>query len=188
MLQPLLPALDWPALIPGPAFLVFELRGKPGHKGRHRSRIIVPKGAWVRPQNGSSFIPAERVKMIFMTMYPDPATEAYEKVLAEAGALFMRGRPPSERPLALLVHSFREIPQSWSKKDRARAIAGNILPTPKPDWDNYGKITDALNGIAWKDDSQICDGRVIKRYSETPALRIEVREMIEPPLGVAGKK
>ena len=31
------------------------------------------------------------------------------------------------------------------------------------DWDNYGKsITDALNKIAYKDDRQISDGRVVK--------------------------
>lgn len=31
------------------------------------------------------------------------------------------------------------------------------------DWDNYGKsITDSLNNIAYKDDRQITDGRVLK--------------------------
>jgi len=171
--------LEWPALVAGPVFLVFELGGKPGHKGRHRSRLMIPRDAWIHTQR-SSFIPKEKVSKIFISQYPDPATEAYEKVLAEAAGLFMRGRAPTENPIALLVHSFRPIPESWSKTDKAKALAGAILPTSRPDWDNYGKITDALNEIVWKDDSQVCDGRVIKRYSDQPALRIEVREFLPP--------
>jgi Holliday junction resolvase RusA-like endonuclease len=72
------------------------------------------------------------------------------------------------------------VPESWSKRDKAAALDGTIRPTGRPDWDNYGKITDALNGICWKDDSQVVDGRVIKLYSDAPALRIEIREFISP--------
>lgn len=158
-----LPSLGPAALVVGPVFVCFELGGKPGHKARHRSRIVYPKG-------GKAFI----------HQYPDPDTAAYEKVLAEAASLFMRGREPTENPVALLVHSFRPIPGSWSKRDQEAALAGAILPTPRPDWDNYGKITDALNGICWLDDSQVCDGRVIKRYSDSPALRVEIREFVRP--------
>jgi Holliday junction resolvase RusA-like endonuclease len=32
--------------------------------------------------------------------------------------------------------------------------------------------------VVWRDDAQIVDGRVIKRYSTKPSLRIEVREFI----------
>lgn len=158
-----LPNVGPAPLVPGPVFVSFELRGTPGHKGRHRSSIRFPKAG--KP---------------FIHNYPDPATEAYEKVLAEAAALFMRGRDPTEAPVALLVHAFKEVPASWSKRDREAALAGAILPTSRPDWDNYGKITDALNGIVWKDDSQVVDGRCIKRYSDSPALRVEVREMLVP--------
>lgn len=179
MEQIALPTFEWPALVAGPVFLVFELGGPPGHKARHRSRLMIPKDVWVHTQR-DSFIPKANVKRIFIQQYPDPTTEAYEKTLAEAAGLFMRGRAPTENPVCLLVHSFRPIPASWSKTDQAKALAGNIVPTSRPDWDNYGKITDALNGIVWKDDSQVVDGRSIKRYSDEPALRIEVREMVEP--------
>jgi len=163
-------------------FVCFELKGKLGHKGRHRSRLVVPKSAWTYGGRGprDRWITDAGIKQIWIQNYPDVDTEAYEKVLAEAGRLFMRGRPPSEKPLALLVHTFRPIPESWSKKDKRAALTGAILPTPRPDWDNHGKITDALNEIVWKDDAQICDARVIKRYSDAPALRIEVREFLQP--------
>lgn len=177
-IQPSLPTLAWPALVVGPVFLVFELGGPPGHKGRHRSRLVIPKHAWIHSQR-SSFIPKEKVNQIFIQQYPDPKTEAYEKTLAEAGALFMRGKMPTENPVALLVHVFKEIPASWSKTDKAKAEAGYIVPTSKPDGDNYLKaVQDSLNKIAYLDDSQIVDARVIKRYDPEPGLRVEIREMI----------
>lgn len=177
--QPELPTLEqeWPTLIPGPVFLAFELRGPPPIKGRHRSRLVVPKEAWV---NGA-YITRQSIKKVFIQQYPDPATEAAEKVLAEAAALFMRGRDPTENPVALLVHAYRAIPVSYSKTDRAKALAGALLPTPRPDADNHLKIVkDGLNRIVWRDDSQVCDARVIKRYSVIPAIRIEVRELLAP--------
>lgn len=175
-----LPTIEWPALVAGPVFVVFELGGKPGHKGRHRSRLMIPKTAWMHTQT-SSFIPKDRVKQIFISQYPDPATEATEKVLAEAASLFMRGRVPTENPVALLVHAFKPIPESWSKSDKAKAEAGYIRPTSKPDGDNYLKaVQDALNEVVWRDDSQVVDARVIKQYSSDPAMRIEVREFLPP--------
>ena len=167
-------------LVVGPVFVCFELRGKPGHKGRHRSRIMIPKEAWSHDGRGGKWINEAGAKRIFVLHHPDPETEKYEAVLREAAGLFMRRKSPTERPVALLVHAFREVPASWSKKDRRAALAGAILPTPKPDADNYAKIVDALNGVVWKDDSQVCDSRVIKRYSDQPALRIEVREFVTP--------
>lgn len=184
MEQSLLPTLGWPALVAGPVFLCFEIEGKPGHKARHRSRLVVPRDAWSYPRDPKAprYMTEAGVKKIFVQQYPDPDTEAYEKMIREYAGLLMNVKhvPPTERPVALLVHSFREIPKSWSDTDKARALAGNIRPTSRPDWDNYGKITDALNEVAWKDDSQVVDGRSIKVYSDRPALRVEIREMVEP--------
>jgi Holliday junction resolvase RusA-like endonuclease len=151
--QPLVAAPD--------VFLCFELLGAPHAKGRHRSRVVVPK-----------------VGKPFVHNYSDPETERYEGDLRQAAMLHMRGRKPAYGPLALLVHAFIRVPESWSAKNKEAALAEAILPTSRPDWDNYGKIVDALNGVVWRDDAQIVDGRVIKRYSTKPSLRIEVREFI----------
>jgi Holliday junction resolvase RusA-like endonuclease len=172
--------------VAGPIFLVFELHGLPAHKARHRSRLVIPKEVWVHTQR-SSFIPKENVKRLFIQQYPDPDTEKAEKVLAEAAALFMRGRAPTENPVALLVHVYRPIPESWTKTDKAKAAAGAIMATSRPDGDNYLKFCqDSLNQIVWKDDSQVVDARVIKRYDPHPALRIEVREFVQPGMITAG--
>jgi len=157
-----LPVIPGLALVVGPVFLCFELEGDPGHKARHRARI------------------AGKFGHQFVHMYADPKTAAYEKTLAQAAALFMRGKQPTLKPVAVLVHAFRRIPQSWSERDREAALAGVILPTARPDIDNNIKLIDSLNGIVWHDDAQVVDVRGIKRFSAHPALRIEVREFIAP--------
>ena len=163
-----------PALVVGPVFLCFEYQaGVP--KGRKRSSPVVPfkhkhSARIVFPRSGKPFVHE----------YPNPESAAWEKAIGQLAAIHMRGRPPTTRPVALLVHVFKPVPESWSARDYNAALGAAVLPTEKPDWDNYGKITDALNSIVWVDDAQVVDGRVIKRYSTHPALRIEVREFIDP--------
>lgn len=173
--------MEWPALIPGPVLLCFEWEGKPQHKGRHRSRLVIPKDAWTFLQVIGAVITKANVKRLWIQHYADKDTEAHEKAIADYASLLMRRNEPTEKPLTMLVHAFRSIPESWSQRDKDRAMAGAVVPTSRPDGDNYLKLVqDALNGVVYKDDSQIVDSRVIKRYSDRPALRIEIREMVEP--------
>ncbi|HHD2713896.1 RusA family crossover junction endodeoxyribonuclease [Clostridium perfringens] len=66
-----------------------------------------------------------------------------------------------------LIVAYYKIPKSYSKK-RVQAIRDGLeKPIKKPDADNIAKIIlDSLNGIAYKDDSQIIELSVIKRYTE----------------------
>lgn len=80
--------------------------------------------------------------------------------------------------LALDVVAYRSIPKSASKKKRALMEAGVVLPITKPDWDNVGKIvSDALNKIAYHDDSQVVDARVRKIYSNEPRTVVRIWEV-----------
>jgi Holliday junction resolvase RusA-like endonuclease len=148
-------------MVVGPVFVCFEVPGVPQHKARHRYRIRY-----------SSF------NKPFVQEYPDGDTARYEKQIAAVAQDFMAGRFPTAKPLALLVHVFKPLLKSWTKRERADALAGRLLPVVKPDADNYLKIVDSLNGIIWVDDSQVIDARVIKQYAEVPGLRIEVREFL----------
>lgn len=57
-------------------------------------------------------------------------------------------------------------------------LNGEILPTKKPDSDNIIKIIlDALNGIAYHDDSQICSIHFEKKYAEIPVTKITIKEI-----------
>ena len=59
-------------------------------------------------------------------------------------------------------------------------IKGEILPTKKPDIDNIMKVVlDALNGVAYFDDKQVCKVNFIKMYSEEPRLKILIRKIGE---------
>ncbi|HAT4254990.1 RusA family crossover junction endodeoxyribonuclease [Clostridium perfringens] len=72
-----------------------------------------------------------------------------------------------EGSIKALIIAYYKIPKSYTKK-RVQAIRNGLeKPTKKPDADNIGKIIlDSLNGVAYKDDSQIIELRVIKRYTE----------------------
>ncbi|HBI7100935.1 RusA family crossover junction endodeoxyribonuclease [Clostridium perfringens] len=82
-----------------------------------------------------------------------------------------------EGSIKALIIAYYKIPKSYSKK-RVQAIRDGLEePTKKPDIDNIAKIIlDSLNGIAYKDDSQIIELRVIKKYTED-AERVEFELM-----------
>ncbi len=70
------------------------------------------------------------------------------------------------------------IPKSVSKKKRLQMLNGEIPYTKKCDCDNLAKIIlDALNGIAYDDDSQICKLYVSKQYGKEPRTEIILREV-----------
>ena len=67
-------------------------------------------------------------------------------------------RPPYEGPLQVMIRVCITKPASKPKKKPS-------WPTSKPDADNYGKLLlDALNGVVWKDDSQVVRLLVEKLY------------------------
>lgn len=69
------------------------------------------------------------------------------------------------------------IPKSTTKKNHEGMVLGNIKPTKKPDVDNIAKtICDALNKIAYNDDSQIVALNVSKVYSEVENCVVRIEE------------
>ena len=88
-------------------------------------------------------------------------------------------RRPLTYPVRLTCVIYRAVPQSWSRRKRADAIADKIRPKTRPDVSNVIKgIEDALNGVWYKDDSQIVEYGVIgKWYAESP--RVYVRLDVE---------
>lgn len=84
----------------------------------------------------------------------------------------------SENALEVVINAFYSIPKSVSKKNRELMLRGNLRPCKKPDIDNVVKIIlDALNGIAYKDDTQVVDLYVRKKYSDQPRVEIVISEL-----------
>ncbi len=107
--------------------------------------------------------------------FKDAKTVAFQDAMALSAKTTMRGRRPLLVPLELLVVSVIGVPASWSAKKRAAALAGEIRPTGKPDFDNLAKQVDCLNGIVWRDDAQVVDGRSVKIYGADPCMLIAVK-------------
>jgi Holliday junction resolvase RusA-like endonuclease len=83
-------------------------------------------------------------------------------------------------PLEISVFSFYAIPKSTNKENREKMLSGLIRPCVKPDSDNVLKlILDALNGIAYHDDNQICNIIFSKKYDEIPRTVIKIKEIDE---------
>lgn len=111
----------------------------------------------------------------FVRVYTDAKTRTYEAELAKAGRVAMGARKPLDEPLSVVVTAFMPIPASFTKAKRAAALAFDLMPTGKPDGDNFLKAAlDALNEIVWRDDSIIISMTAIKCYSDRPRLEIKV--------------
>ncbi len=117
----------------------FTIPGEPVGKGRPR---------FVRA-TGRTFTP--------------PATRSYEGAVKMIAAQAMTGKAPLEGPLAVEITAYFAKPVSWSRK-RAEATKRHI---GRPDGDNIAKaLTDACNGIVYRDDCQIALLTVAKLYSD----------------------
>jgi len=82
-------------------------------------------------------------------------TRDYERAVREMAEVFVAG-PPVDFPIALSVQIVHEVPKSWPQWKRDLALAKKIYPT-RGDLDNKVKaISDALNGIVFIDDVQVC--------------------------------
>lgn len=132
--------------------LTFEVPGEPRGKGRPRFS-----------RNGNT--------------YTDSETRAYEKKIAayyhQAHGDF---RLPDSALIALEVTAHYQIPKSATKAIRASMEAGTVRPSRKPDIDNVLKIVlDALNGVAYKDDSRVVFVAARKIYGNEPKLVIRIK-------------
>ena len=113
----------------------------------------------------------------FSRAYTPAKTRNYENWVRMCGVQEMSrtGRSTMEDALDLTVVAHVPIPSSWSGKRQRMAAAGEIKPTKRPDLDNFLKAAkDALNGIVWRDDSQIVNLSARKVYGEHPKLVITV--------------
>ena len=119
----------------------------------------------------------QRPRVVDGHIYTPAKTVNYETFVKE---LYVIGNYAKqlEGALQMTVKAYFQIPKSKPKKIQQQMRAGEICPTGKPDWDNVGKIiSDALNGLAYHDDSQIVEARVEKWYSDNPGVEVKIQEI-----------
>lgn len=135
----------------------FFVPGQPQGKGRPRAVKIAGHTRLATPQK----------------------TVAYEGLVALAGTSAMEGRPMVEGAVSVDMVLTCQIP-SMSKVKKSRALSGELRPAKKPDIDNVVKaIFDGMNGIVWKDDSQVVALSVQKIYGEAPGVSVGVYSVEE---------
>lgn len=111
----------------------------------------------------------------FVTTYTPEKTAIYENLVKVKAEDAMQGRRIIDSAVSVAISIYVTPPASWSLKKQREALAGSVYPTSKPDVDNVIKgIFDAMNEIVWRDDKQVVDMTVQKRYSETACARVSV--------------
>lgn len=139
--------------------IAFTVPGQPVGKGRPRLGKV---GAHAR-------------------MFTPQKTVSYEGLVAHTAQAAMAGRPMFESAVGVNLFIDVMVLASWSGKKQRAALAGELLPTTKPDVDNVVKaIFDGLNGVLWRDDVLVVDTRLRKRYAATPGVRVEVWSVAQP--------
>ncbi|MCA6395512.1 MAG: RusA family crossover junction endodeoxyribonuclease [Cytophagales bacterium] len=132
-----------------PFYVSFVVPGHPFGKQRSRST-----------KSGRHYTPEETVSY-----------EATVKLLAMQA---MKGRPPVDIDVGLMFVAVFPIPKSFTKAQRAAALADDIRPTKKPDKSNIEKaLEDGMNGVVYHDDCQITEsGGCKKIYGEIPCVKV----------------
>ena len=135
--------------------VAFTVPGEPVGKGRPR---------FVR-QTGRTYTPEK--------------TAVYENLVKMAYAGAAQGWKFSDSAeLGIRIEAYFAIPKSKSKREQRDMEIGVIKATKKPDADNILKvIADALNHMAYRDDSQIVYAEVSKKYAKTPRTQVLIWEL-----------
>lgn len=99
--------------------------------------------------------------------YTPEKTRQYEAIIQwsakQAGAVIRDGA------VFLEITAYFKLPLRTKLQPGSPALK-------KPDWDNIGKIfSDALQGIAYRDDTQVFPAVVTKLYAEHPRVDVLVR-------------
>ena len=113
------------------------------------------------------------------TAYTPAKTVSYETLVKLSYQQQCNDKPhDKDIPLRAEITAYFPIPKSTSMKRKLMMLDGQIRHTKKCDADNLAKaVLDALNGIAYYDDSQVCELSVSKLYSDNPRVIVNISEI-----------
>ena len=114
----------------------------------------------------------------FTRVYTDKQTTDYEAVIKSYAAHAMGSSDPLETAVSVFLYVRLAVPQSYSKKRTEACLSSLEKPCKKPDIDNIAKTyLDAMNGVIFKDDTQVIDLHVKKVYSAFAGVNVMVMEV-----------
>ena len=110
-------------------------------------------------------------------VYTPTRTKDYENLVMQYFMIKYPKFKQLEGRLSVEFVSNFDLPKSTKKQDKIIMLENKINPIKKPDIDNIVKIIlDAMNEIAFKDDTQITKLNVEKKYSETESVFVKIEE------------
>jgi len=116
----------------------------------------------------------------FVQTYTPDKTRNYESLIKEAAIQAMGSNEILETPVNLYLYIRAPIPKSLPKKRLEACLNGLEKPIKKPDASNVLKsVEDAMNGVVYKDDSQIVNIHVTKVYSSQSGIDVCVKECLD---------
>ena len=116
----------------------------------------------------------------YVTAYTPEKTRTYEALIKDAAKQAMGSSEPLETPVTLYLYIRVPITKSCTKKRLEAIQNGSEKPIKKPDASNILKsVEDGMNGVVYKDDSQIVNIHVTKVYSSEAGVDICVKECLE---------
>jgi Holliday junction resolvase RusA-like endonuclease len=116
----------------------------------------------------------------FVQTYTPDKTRNYESLIKEAAIEAMGSSEPLETPVTLYLYIRAPIPKSLPKKRIEACLNGLEKPIKKPDASNVLKsVEDAMNGVVYKDDSQIVNIHVSKVYSSVSGVDVCIKECLD---------
>lgn len=112
-----------------------------------------------------------RVGKFVTTFTPKETTLAEKNVAKCFSDKYNKHKVIEDKPICLRVIFYMPISKSLSKKKQNELLGKDH--TKKPDCDNLIKVVcDGLNGVAWKDDSQISYMSCSKVYDIMPRTEV----------------
>lgn len=117
----------------------------------------------------------QRVNFKQKKTYPNPKTANYENLIRLAFHEKYPNPKIIDGSVGVSVRFMFAVPQSWSKKKRAKALDGKVPMTKRPDIDNLLKsVLDGLSGVAWSDDRIVTSVFMSKDYAEASKVLIYI--------------
>jgi Holliday junction resolvase RusA-like endonuclease len=116
----------------------------------------------------------------YVQTYTPKATAGYEALVRKCWK--ESGYPMLQGEIEAIIYAYFPIPKSTTKKRRALMESGAIGCGTKPDADNIAKaVLDALNGLAYTDDSKVTGLIVLKLYGTEPRVEVKLTERENAP-------
>jgi len=121
-------------------------------------------------------------------IYAAPEQKKFEALVQEAAEAAFKEQAGGEifqNEVSVTIFQFLPWPKNTTKKELARIESGLAAPTKKPDNSNVAKsVEDAMNKVVFKDDAQVTDLLVRKRFSDKPRISVMITELVEPELPI----